>query len=153
MSRRTTCVICVPPLLSHSGLSRRPSENPSGKQMDMEMVHGLSCARPTVDHEAIPALTKAQLTGDLDGGVHDRGPCRGIFDVIGGPHVPLGYHEEMHRRLGVDIPDHHHIIIAIKDIRLPAPLHDPAEWALVVQRINSLPIPIGPLYQKGLDDT
>lgn len=115
----------------------------------MEMVHRLSCVRPTVDHEPIPAFTEAQFTGNPDGGTHDRGPHSGIFDVIGAPHVPLGYHEEMHRRPGVDIPDHHYVMIAVDDIRLFVPVHDPAEWADMVQRINSLPIPIGPLLPEG----
>src|SRR5271157_3061262 len=113
-------------------LPRWPGHVAPTKQVQMQMEHRLSRARPNVVDGAISVLDTA-LTAELrrdelaiaeDLGVFRRG-------FLQSHNVPLGNNEHVGRRFGVDVFENVHLVVFVNLLRRDLPRDDLAEEAIV----------------------
>jgi hypothetical protein len=100
------------------GLSGRPRHVPPGKDVHVEMIDGLATVGTRIEDEpvAVAAALAAELRRDLDE-LCEHGAFVGIGEFPDVRMVLDRHHEQMHRRLGIDVFDREHRIVAIDGLR------------------------------------
>src|SRR5690242_12202860 len=104
------------------------------------MWHGFPAMGAVIDHDAISGICQSLCRGNFARGDQQVPENRGIR--LGGLANPgdhlLRYHEEMHRCLGIDVPDGDAQVILVQDVGGDFPRddlfekgHESCTWSLL----------------------
>jgi len=95
--------------------TRRPSHGSSAQKMNMEMENGLPTIRTCIHHHPIAPLVQAKLSRHLPNGRHQaiHQPGRRASEFIQRGKMRTGNNQDMDRRLGIQVPEGHNLLILI----------------------------------------
>jgi hypothetical protein len=113
-------------------LSRRPVEHSSSQDVDVQVKYRLPSAGAVIDHRAITTRFDPALASEFSGNVKEMSDQTFVFRFhhTEGFEVSPRYHEEMDRRLRVQILDRNRGLILEHDLGRGLPPDDSAEDAV-----------------------
>src|SRR5688572_25618423 len=105
------------------------------------MEHALSGAPVTVEHDAVSLLGDPLPPGDLGSGANELTYQRLLVGskVVAGGHVLARNHQNMGRRLGVDVAERHPVVPFSDELRVDLPGSHLAEEAVLHLHPRSSP--------------
>lgn len=90
------------------------SEFASADQVEVNMHHGLSGSGAAVVDDAVAVFQPLSLGNLRDGGEAGRDSAGvRVIEFVGGSNVLLRHDEDMHRGLGIDIPEGEDLVVLI----------------------------------------
>src|SRR6476660_1237895 len=108
--------------------ARWPGELPAAEQMEMDVEDRLSRTGARV-HDGAIAGGDPLRSGNLRGGEHEPAHHRGIRRLVERSDVLLRDHEDVRRRLRIDVAEGDRVLVLADDLRRDLPAHDAAEQA------------------------
>src|SRR5690349_19537365 len=99
-------------------LTRRPRHLTTTEQVEMQVKDALPRVRARIDHDPEAALRDSLVAGELTRRHKNLADDRAVFrfNIENTRDMFARNDEKMNRRLGIDVPEDHHVIVLIDDV-------------------------------------
>jgi hypothetical protein len=98
--------------------------------VQVQVLDGLASVRIGVDHDAVTRLGKSVIPGDPGGEQHQASELNGVVSIVERGDVSPRDHNEVRRRLRIDVAERDRVIGKSDDVRGYLAVHNSAEEAL-----------------------